>query len=287
MKDLLCPKSRSLVNYSDVLLLKCKSITNLFVLIIRWKKEKLFIKASQIFRNSCQITCTLVQLISGTRTYTQSMSEPWSKRNDKPVIVPPSSQVLTHLLSPHLLSLSIVSVWVKPDSTYRYIHLQYITLVILSIPRWIVEQHWAVMRLRPRSNESLFSCCWNMLNTYLSYHRFFLGVPTCFTFGETCQTQSCTPMKPTWTETVKPVGTYLHTSLWRKSTSSCSSIPERHSNTSLKWVRSYHKPRKLWTSICQITLRFQDPSWEEMKTWDSLLDSFQVSFNWIVGAEGQ
>lgn len=100
MKDLLCPKSRSLVNYSDVLLLKCKSITNLFVLIIRWKKEKLFIKASQIFRNSCQITCTLVQLISGTRTYTQSMSEPWSKRNDKPVIVPPSSQVLTHLLSP-------------------------------------------------------------------------------------------------------------------------------------------------------------------------------------------
>lgn len=35
MKDLLCPKSRSLVNYSDVLLLKCKSITNLFVLIIR------------------------------------------------------------------------------------------------------------------------------------------------------------------------------------------------------------------------------------------------------------
>lgn len=64
LKDLLCPESGSLVNYSISLLLKCKNILDLFVLIISWKNKLFFIKGSQIFRNNCQIIYTLEQLIS-------------------------------------------------------------------------------------------------------------------------------------------------------------------------------------------------------------------------------
>lgn len=66
MKDLLCPESGSLVNYSVSLLLKCKNILDLFVLIISWGKKLFLIKGSQIFRNNCQVIYIFEQLISLT-----------------------------------------------------------------------------------------------------------------------------------------------------------------------------------------------------------------------------
>lgn len=83
MKDLLCPKSGSLVNYSVSLLLKCKKHLDLFVLIISWKKEAFPYKGILDFQKqlSSHLYIWTTDILNCIHIYTRSMPVFRSKRN--------------------------------------------------------------------------------------------------------------------------------------------------------------------------------------------------------------